>query len=573
MSTPKIKTPVVDQLPPNIQTRKTNNQDLKKTERIKHFLRPEEHSFTQSQLEQTTILIGGLSPIHNYLVVGALKKLGINAFALPDADKKSSQLGREYGSNGYCNPAYFTTGNLIKYLQKLHSEGIDKQEIIKKYVFLTAGCGDSPCRFGMYESLYRQSLGNAGFEGFRIITFEQSGGMQQEQENLALKFNIEFFLAIVNALNIGDLLNALVFSIRPYEIEKGKTDKVLAETLDYLQDKLKAQKRVKMNNFWKKFFSTIQLESTSNFLHLLWHQLNSKYYLEAMKKVKERFEEIEIDRFLLKPKVKITGEFWATTTRGDGNYKLYPFLEGEGAEVQSDYVATYLSYLLNKGNLKHKNKNSNAIPQWKVKKRFNYYWRYNKKYLSIYLGEKLLKREFNRLRKALGGTLHNLIDFNEMQRLTQPYYHKMLSGGEGYMEVGKNIYYHINHLTHMVLSIKPFGCMPSTLSDGVQVKVIEKYKNMIFLPIETSGDGEINAHSRVQMSLFDARTKAKLEFDEALKKSGKSLEEMRKFVVSNPQLKNPFYLIPHHEKVVGIAANFMLHISDLMNANTSSTSK
>ena len=125
----------------------------------------------------------------------------------------------------------------------------------------------------------------------------------------------------------------------------------------------------------------------------------------------------------------------------------------------------------------------------------------------------------------------------------------------------------------MVLSVKPFGCMPSTLSDGVQVKVIEKYKNMIFLPIETSGDGEINAHSRMQMSLFDARTKAKLEFEEALQRSGKSMEEMKEFVASNPQLKNPFHLIPQHEKVVGIAANFMLHISDLMNGNTISTSK
>jgi predicted nucleotide-binding protein (sugar kinase/HSP70/actin superfamily) len=573
MSNPKLKNQVLEQRFPNLKTNETNNQDIKKTESIKHFLRPKENSFTQSQLEHTTILIGGLSPIHNYLAAGSLKKLGYKTLALPNADNKSSQLGREYGNNGYCNPAYFTTGNLIKYLQKLHSEGMDKQEIIENHVFLTAGCGDSPCRFGMIESLYRLTLANAGFEGFRILTFEQTGGMQQEREDLAIKFNFEFFLAIVNALNIGDLLNTLVFSIRPYEIEKGKTDKVLGEALEYLHDKLMTQKRVSMNSFWKKFFSIIHLKGTSNFMHLLLDQLNSDYYLDAIKKVKERFAEIEIDRFLLKPKVKITGEFWATTTQGDGNYNVYPFLESEGAEVQPDYVATYLAYLLNKTLLKHKNQISNDIPLRKVKKRFNYYFRYSRKHLSLYLGEKLLRREFDRLRKALGGTLRSLIDFNELQRLSQPYYHKMLSGGEGNMEVGKNIYYHKNHLTHMVLSVKPFGCMPSTLSDGVQVKVIEKYKNMIFLPIETSGDGEINAHSRMQMSLFDARTKAKLEFEEALQRSGKSMEEMKEFVASNPQLKNPFYLIPKHKKVVGVAANFMLHISDLMNGNTIETSK
>ena len=38
---------------------------------------------------------------------------------------------------------------------------------------------------------------------------------------------------------------------------------------------------------------------------------------------------------------------------------------------------------------------------------------------------------------------------------------------------------------------------------------------MIYLPIETSGEGEINAHSRVQMALGEAKTKAKREFAES----------------------------------------------------------
>jgi hypothetical protein len=33
-------------------------------------------------------------------------------------------------------------------------------------------------------------------------------------------------------------------------------------------------------------------------------------------------------------------------------------------------------------------------------------------------------------------------------------------------------------------------------------------KDSIFIPIETSGDGEVNIKSRVQMKLFEARAKA-----------------------------------------------------------------
>ena len=79
----------------------------------------------------------------------------------------------------------------------------------------------------------------------------------------------------------------------------------------------------------------------------------------------------------------------------------------------------------------------------------------------------------------------------------------------------------------MVLSLKPFGCMPSSQSDGVQSAVINRFKDMIFLPIETSGEGEINAHSRVQMALGEAKAKARLEFEQALESTGKSLDDIR----------------------------------------------
>src|SRR4030095_5157465 len=101
----------------------------------------------------------------------------------------------------------------------------------------------------------------------------------------------------------------------------------------------------------------------------------------------------------------------------------------------------------------------------------------------------------------------------------------------------KIVYYTKNHLGHMRLDLKPFGCMPSTQSDGAQSAVTNHYKNMIFLPIETSGEGEVNAHSRVQMALGEAKAKARLEFEKALKSTGKRLEDIRSYVDENPELK------------------------------------
>jgi hypothetical protein len=120
----------------------------------------------------------------------------------------------------------------------------------------------------------------------------------------------------------------------------------------------------------------------------------------------------------------------------------------------------------------------------------------------------------------------------------------------------------------MVLALKPFGCMPSSQSDGVQSAVINKFKDMIFLPIETSGEGEVNAHSRVQMALGEAKVKSKAEFEQCLKATGKSIGEIREYIDEHPELKRPFYHVPHREGVAGTAAQFVLHVNDRMNKDT-----
>ncbi len=81
---------------------------------------------------------------------------------------------------------------------------------------------------------------------------------------------------------------------------------------------------------------------------------------------------------------------------------------------------------------------------------------------------------------------------------------------------------------------------------------------MIFLPIETSGEGEVNAHSRVQMALGEAKVKAKTEFEQCLKQTGKSMNEIRAYIDEHPELKRPFYHVPHREGVAGTAAQFIL---------------
>ena len=227
----------------------------------------------------------------------------------------------------------------------------------------------------------------------------------------------------------------------------------------------------------------------------------------------------------MKPVIKITGEFWAQTTEGDGNFNMFAFLEKEGAQVLVEPIATWIAYMMYVAKEGAKARAEAEAPyrdpKWyEVKKRLANELKVFKKTGGLSAGSAMWTYFYHRTIKHMGDTAHHLVPQKELSRLAHPFYHQLARGGEGYMEVGKNVYYTVNHLCHMVLALKPFGCMPSTQSDGVQSRVVNKYKDMIFLPVETSGEGEVNAHSRVQMALAEAKAKARAEFDGVLERTG-----------------------------------------------------
>jgi hypothetical protein len=59
-----------------------------------------------------------------------------------------------------------------------------------------------------------------------------------------------------------------------------------------------------------------------------------------------------------------------------------------------------------------------------------------------------------------------------------------------------------------------------------------------------------------------------MEFEQVLESSGKKLEDLKSYVGDHPELRKPLYPIPHRKGVTGVAANFALHVSDLMDGKT-----
>jgi predicted nucleotide-binding protein (sugar kinase/HSP70/actin superfamily) len=487
---------------------------------VEHWRDKNPQTFTRDQRATTTILFGGLTLAHDVLVSGALAGLGYRIQALDCPDYDALRIGKEFGNRGQCNPTYFTVGSLVKHLIQLRDGGMSTKDIIDRHVFLTAGaCG--PCRFGTYVTEYRKALTDAGFEGFRVMLFQQQGGLKQATGNdPGLAFTPAFFRAVLKAVMAGDVLNAAGYRIRPYEIEKGATDVALADCRERLRT---------------------SLEKGGSVVRALW-------------RCRTILNRVKVDRLRPKPKVTIIGEFWAMTTEGDGNYRLQRFLESEGAEVEVQLVTAWLLYNL----WEHQHDTRKRL----TLKRddpgiMGLQGKDGRKKLAILWGaEKILRGIFALYARTLGLGQLPLPDMDEIATISHAYYDNHLRGGEGHMEVGKLIQSVEHRKAHLVVSVKPFGCMPSSgVSDGIQSLVTAKHPEALFCAIETTGDGEVNVQSRVQMDLFKARQRAEKEFKEAVEKSGLAGEELKRRASKRKALHYPAHV------VAGTAANQVLELA------------
>ncbi len=219
---------------------------------------------------------------------------GYKCEMVPTPNVAAFQLGKEYGNNGQCNPTYFTVGNLVQFLQNLEKKGMARQDILDNYVFFTAGsCG--PCRFGMYEAEYRFALQNAGFDGFRVLLFQQNDGIKAASGEAGLKFTVDFGMGMLNALNLGDVMSDLIYQIRPYEVHKGETDRVFKEAMDGLCAMLRDRHvgdLMQTSPKWVRNFLLKKpgIKKWSCALSKVGEYLYGKEYLEAIEVCRERPE-------------------------------------------------------------------------------------------------------------------------------------------------------------------------------------------------------------------------------------------------------------------------------------------
>jgi len=493
-----------------------------------HYRAYRPRPFARDERDSTTILFGGMHWRIERVIQAVLEGSGYKARILPVATKDDLLTGREVADIGQCCPTSFTTGNLVNFLKK-EARQSSVEEVSKKFVYLTAGsCG--ACRFGQYHQSYELALRNSGLEAFRMFLMAQDNLDQNMGDGLDL--NLPMTLGCLWGIFCTDLVQDLEYQTRPYEVRPGQTDTVVKESVEHLYEVFRHRPAL--------------TPKTS----LLWH-LTTPYFARALREVHRRFSEIEVDRLRVKPKVKITGEFYLQTVEGEPNYNIHRWLEAEGAEVYPAAITIWMDYLLRLG-----------------LQRFEDYSGVEKgARLKLGLGrlaQGLYRLNVNRLRRAMGNLPHEIPSQFELRRLAAPYFHRNLDGGEGDMLVGKSLWAHHHKKAHMICELSPYSCMPNTMSIGAMAGVLGKYPEILYAPLEIKGDAEVHALSRCQMILTEAKKRAQRELDETLARTRLTLEEVRAYLHAHPQMRKATYKIPHDGTAAGTAAKLVLHVAKKM---------
>ena len=475
--------------------------------------------FTRAQREHTTLLVGGITAATDQLLAANLRGMGYLADALPVADNEAFRQGKAFCNRGMCNPAYFTVGTLLHTLDEIRAaHGLTHKEVGERYLHITANsCG--ACRFGQYVNEYRKALTAGGYTNFRVLLLGQN--MIENEDRIGgngFEVNGGLVYRLIQSIMLGDIINLLKYRVRPYETHAGATDAAVEAAIGHIARALERKTSLRA----------------------------------ALRAVRGAFAAVPVDRTQVRPKVALFGEIWGMTTEGDGNYRMQQFLESEWAEVEIQPLTGWLLVMLwekryDVSTRKHLRQHDVAGAGLKGKGIGRIIW-------LARIFDLIMRMKFGWYARLAGLHGYRLTRPGKLARMAAPYYDLNHRAGEMFMEVGKLLDYVTHDKANMMVSVKPFGCMPSSgVSDGVQSLLTEKHPSAIFIPVETTGDGAVNIYSRLQMQLFKARQVAQESHRAALAQYGMDEAEMRAYLALHPELNSPLHKPPH--RVACTAAN------------------
>ncbi len=171
--------------------------------------------FTKEMKKDYTILAPNMAPIHFKLFENLFEAYGYHVEVLQTRGQSIVDEGLKYVHNDTCYPALLTIGQMM---DALHS---GKYDLNKTALIITQTGGG--CRASNYIHLLRKALKKDGLGHIPVISLNVSG----LEKNSGFSLTLPMIRKALAILAYGDLLMLMHNQTRPYEKEKGTSQKLV----------------------------------------------------------------------------------------------------------------------------------------------------------------------------------------------------------------------------------------------------------------------------------------------------------------------------------------------------------
>ena len=379
---------------------------------------------------------------HAFGLAAAFKKCGLEAEVMDIPDMESVKVGRRYVSGKECYPCAITTGDMVR---KAKSSDFNPDRAV---FFMPSGAG--PCRFGQYNVLHRLVLDEIGLPQVAIYAPNQDESLYGALGIVSKDFTKQTWKGIVAI----DLLIKCLHETRPYEINRGETDKLYQEYLSEIENMLQSR-----NGTMPDFLSEVR-----------------KSFAEIPRSSEK------------KPLIGIIGEIFVRHNTF-ANENIIRKIEALGGEVWLAPIEEWIYYVNAMGLRKSLVMLRNRGLSKEVIKDIT----------STVISRHVQNRIEHKFSKPFEGFLKTLKEpsTKEVLKNASPYVHDSFEG-ETILSMGKSVDF-VKKGASGIISAMPFGCMPGTIVSAL-LKGLKQDKGIPCLSV--AYDGAEATCSDIQLEAF-----------------------------------------------------------------------
>ena len=409
--------------------------------------------FTKEMKQEYTLLMPQMLPVHFGMFRQLLVLEGYKVDMLTTNHRGIVDEGLKYVHNDTCYPALLVIGQLI---DAVKNGGYDPHKVA---LLITQTGGG--CRASNYIHLLRKALEKAGMSYIPVVSVNLSG----MEKNPGWSLTLPLIRKMIYAMMYGDLIVNVANQVRPYEVMKGDTDKMV----ETWETKL-------IEGFQKG------------------RGMNRKEMREIFDQICADFADIPVAG-PQKVRVGVVGEIYVKFSPL-GNNNLEDFLLSEGAEPVVPGLTDFMIF-------KIFNRESDVDL-------YGGKW-IKKKVCQIFKGyiEECQKDMIAALKKT---RFHAPGTFENMHKLVHGYLGDGNKMGEGWLLTGEMLELIHSGVPNIVCT-QPFGCLPNHIvGKGMIRKLKEDYpdSNIVAIDYDASAT-KINQENRIKLMLANAKGMAKQE--------------------------------------------------------------